>query len=96
MLLEKCVTKMKGGVNQSLLTLMRTLVYSHKEGVGLAICDRGICFCMGKDLEVEKRKDCDRMEGCYDFEGNRGVVLEIDSGIEISESNIEVGCKFAS
>ena len=87
---------MKEGAHQSLLTLMRTLVYLHKEGVGLAICDRGICFCMGKDLEVKKRKDWDRMEGCYDFEGNRGVMLEIDFGIEISESNNEVGCEAAS
>ena len=58
----------------------------------MAICDRGICFCMGKDLEVKKRKDWYRMEGCYDFEGNRGMVLEIDSETEISESNNEVGC----
>ena len=62
----------------------------------MAICDRGICFCMGKDLEVKKRKHWDRMDGCYDFEENRGVVLEIDSGIEISESNDKVGCKVAS
>ena len=82
---------MKGGAHQSLLTLMRTLVCLHKEGVGLAICDKGICFCMGRDLEAEKRKDWDRMEGHYDFEGNRGVVLEIDSGTEISKSNKEVG-----
>ena len=36
------------------------------------------------------------MEGHYDFEGNRGVVLEIDSGTEISKSNNEVGSKVAS
>ena len=71
MVLKKCVTKMKGGAHQSLLTLMRTLVCLHKEGMGLAICDRGICFCMGKDLEVGKRKG-DKMEDCYDFDGNRG------------------------
>ena len=93
---KKCVTEMKGGANQSLLTLMGTLVYLQREGLGLAICDRGICFCMGKNLEVEKRKDWDRMEGYYDFEGNRGMVLQIDSGIEISQSNNKVGCEVAS
>ena len=56
----------------------------------------GACFYMGKSLEVEKRKDWDRMEGNYDFEGNKGVVQEIDSGIEISESNKMVGCEVAS
>ena len=50
----------------------------------------------GKGFGVKKRKDWDRMEGCYDFEGNRGVVLEIDSGIEISESNKEIRCEVAS
>ena len=87
---------MKGGAHQSLLTLMRTLVCLHKEGVGLAICDRGICFCMGKGLEAGKRKDRDRMEDCYDFERNRRVMLEIDSGIEISKSKNEVWCKLLS
>ena len=55
---------MKGGAHQSLLTLMMTLVCLHKEGVRLAICDMGICFCMGKDFKAEKRIDWDRMEGC--------------------------------
>ena len=49
--------KTKGGAHQSLLTLMSTLACLHKEGVGLAIYDRGICFCMDRDLKVEKRKD---------------------------------------
>ena len=40
-----------------------------------------------------RKKDWGGMENCYNFEGNGGVVLEIDSGIEIPMSSKKVGCE---
>ena len=62
-------------------------------GVGLAICDRGICFCMGKNLEVEKRKDWDRMEGYYDFEGNRGWCWKLTQGLRSQSQTMRLGAR---
>ena len=61
----------------------------------MAICGRGISCCTGKGLEAGMRKDRGGMEECYNFEGNGGVVLEIDSGIKIPKPNNEVECSVA-
>ena len=84
--------KMKGGVHQSLLTLIRTLACLHKKGVGL-----GGNPWQGQMLHGQGfgglRKDWGGMGEYYHFEGNGGWCcrLTLESGSQSQTVRLGAG-----